>query len=850
MRRFDRLFLRISRISFRFWRVILALFAVLAALSPFLLHGLRIETASASFIAADDPVSRVYRESLSRFGENDPLVIQVRYGSIDRNTVDRFTDQLIEAIAAMPDIALVESQPAAFLEGALTIAMVRAALLNSDPAVMESFAAALEQDAMRLRIRRTRKRIVLAENPLDRKLLAADPLDIRSFLIPFYEARTEHMRFAFNHGYFDAPDERSRLLFVQPTGSGEDTFYCVDLLERMAACVDTVRQSIPEGRGISCRFTGKYALTGESADVLKRDMLRITTIAFVLVFLLLLLVFKGWRAAAVCILPILMAFLPVLIVARLFFNPLNFLATGFAAIIIGLGVDVMLHCTARLFQFTSQKGLLLEDAISRTLTDCGPPVVVGMLTTAGAFLSLLTADYRALAQFGLLTSSGLVVSLVVSLSVFPAVARWLLPEKSQATGGLRFVARPVAIFSRCWKYPYISLSATVVLILASLLLARNFAFDTDFEKLLPRKLDVLDVAREISEQHGASFLLNTQLVLESDTYEKGMAIQQRVDETLEQMVRDGQVAGFYSPTLYFTTQSPDVVQASLLGQAAATLTANKDFFLAQIEESGFADVGSFRDYYEHLQRVVASPDDFTAHELPQLRKDSQARRFVSGTAGVYFFQTYIWPRGAAADATTARDVQAVFETFDVPGGASLHVTGTHRLFEHLHEVVGSNFLRVSLISGLLVTSLIFFFFRRPGLVALSLLPLLAAIPATFAMIVLTGIPFSPLGIGVTAIVIGVGIDDAVHILERARLNRNRDVREAMVEIGPILTLTSLSSIIGFGALSFADHYVLSSMGMVVAFGVFACWFFSMLSLPAAFLIKERMTQQRTRTRKE
>ncbi|MFV2073017.1 MAG: MMPL family transporter [Thermoanaerobaculales bacterium] len=846
MRRFDRIFLGVSHISYHSWRAILVLFAVLAVLSPFLLRGLRIETASASFIATDDPVSRVFRESLSRFGENDPLVIQVRYGSIDRNTVDRFTDQLAEAIAAMPDVALVESQPAAFLEGALTIAMVRAALLNSDPAAMEAFSAALEQDAMRLRIRRTRKRIVLAENPLDRKLLAADPLDIRSFLIPFYEARTKHMRFTFNRGYFDAPDERSRLLFVQPTGSGEDTVYCVDLIERMAACVDTVRRAIPEARDISCRFTGKYALTGESASVLKRDMLRISTIAFVLVFLLLFLVFKGWRAAAVCILPILMAFLPVLIVARLFFNPLNFMATGFAAIIIGLGVDVMLHCTARLFQFTSQKGIGLEEAISRTLTDCGPPVVVGVLTTAGAFLSLVITDYRALVQFGLLTSSGLVVSLVVSLGVFPAVARWLLPEKSRVTGGLRFVAWPVAIFSRCWKYPWISLATTAVLILASLLPARNFAFDTDFEKLLPRQLEAFDVAREISEQYGASFLLNTQLVLESDTYEKGIAIQQRVDETLERMVRDGQVAGFYSPTLYFTTQSPGVVQAGLLDRAATSLAANKEFFLAQIEEVGLADKGGFRDYYEHLQRVVASPEDFSSRELPLIRADSRGRRFVSGEVGDLFFQTYIWPLGAAADATAARNVQAVFEAFDVPPGASLHVTGTHRLFEHLHEVVGSNFLRVSLISGLLVTSLIFFFFRRPGIVALSLLPLLAATPATFAMIVVTGIPFSPLGIGVTAIVIGVGIDDAVHILERVRLNPDRNVREAMVEIGPILTLTSLSSIIGFGALSFADHYVLSSMGMVVAFGVFACWFFSMLSLPAAFLIKERMTQQRTR----
>ena len=55
---------------------------------------------------------------------------------------------------------------------------------------------------------------------------------------------------------------------------------------------------------------------------------------------------------------------------------------------------------------------------------------IGVLTTSGAFLSLVFADYRALAQFDLLTASGLVITLVVS-GATDAVDRelaWLMDD--------------------------------------------------------------------------------------------------------------------------------------------------------------------------------------------------------------------------------------------------------------------------------------------------------------------------------------------------------------------------------------------------------------------------------------
>ena len=154
MRDANELFSLVAIFGWRYWHVVLSLLAVLVLASPFLLKGLRIETASASFIASDDPVSRVYLESLERFGENDPLVIQILFGSAPGPAVDAFTQRLTEDISTWSDVAWVESRPEAFLAGRRAIALARASLLNSGDGTIQAVLARLDPDAMNRRIRR------------------------------------------------------------------------------------------------------------------------------------------------------------------------------------------------------------------------------------------------------------------------------------------------------------------------------------------------------------------------------------------------------------------------------------------------------------------------------------------------------------------------------------------------------------------------------------------------------------------------------------------------------------------------------------------------------------------------
>lgn len=122
----------------------------------------------------------------------------------------------------------------------------------------------------------------------------------------------------------------------------------------------------------------------------------------------------------------------------------------------------------------------------------------------------------------------------------------------------------------------------------------------------------------------------------------------------------------------------------------------------------------------------------------------------------------------------------------------------------------------------------------------------AAMPSLFGMVItvgllaLLGIDFNPANLIVLPLILGIGVDDGVHILHGLRSGAGR-VPAATIHA---LTMTSLTSAIGFGSLMISDHRGLASLGVTLVIGVSACYIVSIFTLlPAAHLLTRRRWQQ-------
>jgi len=123
-----------------------------------------------------------------------------------------------------------------------------------------------------------------------------------------------------------------------------------------------------------------------------------------------------------------------------------------------------------------------------------------------------------------------------------------------------------------------------------------------------------------------------------------------------------------------------------------------------------------------------------------------------------------------------------------------------------------------------------FDFRNLRDAVLAMLPAIAGGLMLFGALGILGMNLNPANLIALPLVLGIGVDDGVHIVHdfRSQTHRYRTSPSTMNAI----VLTSLTSMIGFGSMMVAAHRGLYSVGLVLVIGVGGCLFVSVVTLPA------------------
>ena len=121
--------------------------------------------------------------------------------------------------------------------------------------------------------------------------------------------------------------------------------------------------------------------------------------------------------------------------------------------------------------------------------------------------------------------------------------------------------------------------------------------------------------------------------------------------------------------------------------------------------------------------------------------------------------------------------------------------------------------------------------------------LFALLPPLVGGVVMLGgmqwleVPLNPANLIVLPLVLGIGVDDGVHVLHDFRSRQGRYVMSPSTIHGVLLT--SLTSMVGFGTLMIASHRGLSSLGLVLLLGVGSCLLVALVPLPAVLNLVSR-----------
>jgi len=158
------------------------------------------------------------------------------------------------------------------------------------------------------------------------------------------------------------------------------------------------------------------------------------------------------------------------------------------------------------------------------------------------------------------------------------------------------------------------------------------------------------------------------------------------------------------------------------------------------------------------------------------------------------------------------------------------VTGTPVQLLEYETLLKNSYEQAALYALGAIALMVLFHFRSLFCVLLSLLPV--AIGATWMVGLMggTGIPFNPADIMTLPLIIGIGVTNGIHILNRFAEEQHPGILARST--GKAVLVSGLTAMTGFGSLILGRHQGIQSLGLVMSIGIATCMVAGLTFLPA------------------
>ena len=162
--------------------------------------------------------------------------------------------------------------------------------------------------------------------------------------------------------------------------------------------------------------------------------------------------------------------------------------------------------------------------------------------------------------------------------------------------------------------------------------------------------------------------------------------------------------------------------------------------------------------------------------------------------------------------------------------------------EYVRYMLRDNFIFLPPIALILITMLSYIF-RSWVFVLLPMITVLTTVLWLLGFMGLVGLEINIMTYVVPTLLFIIGVSDAIHIQARFRENMAKDNSSpkesmliTMMQMSKVIFLTSLTTAIGFIALTTTSINIVQEFGLEIALGVMIAWFISILVVPSGIML--------------
>ncbi len=561
--------------------------------------------------------------------------------------------------------------------------------------------------------------------------------------------------------------------------------------------------------GVTASLSGLPAVAAQDQSRTLGTIRRLTPISLLVVLLLFRVVERRLTGLPVIGLPLILAVGGTFGAVGLLTGSLTIMETFFGVTVFGLGIDFAVHLLARLREERSD-GLPFDQALERTLTTCGPGVVAGGLTTAGAFLIIALAPDPVARHLGLAGGIGLLFCLALMLTVAPA--GWVLLERFKpAEVSHRHAPLPIPLLPRIARHaterPWLYVLLTALVLTAALLGSPRFTTETNLQKVFNRQVPALQTVERIQELFG---LNGAPWITSSADLEGARGLTEQF--AAHPLFTRAESAALFFPADLVARHRKLLEIEPLVGQR-----------LGQLQS--IAAITGATATIEPLVRGLEILQSAARQDLPTLEGLPESLRY-QWIAPDGELLVYAWAEQSPLDGRQARAQRVAAQAI------SPRATSLGSLLEVI--MVGERPWIWPVLFGILalVGTILLVDFRDPRLALLALVPVAIGTAVTFGLLCWLDMSFNVMTVMVVPLLLGLGVDDGIHVVHRIAETSDESIAMAAASVGRAIVMTTATTVSSFAVLLFTDHPGLESMALVMLIGLPLCLAASVTTLPA------------------
>ena len=833
------------QIIYRFHRHILVLTLLLTLLAIILSTQIKLDLNLFSLLPSDNPSAHTFFEISQKIGFQSLLIAVVEIPpDFGRENAESFVEILARNFDQSEMIKEVEYKSGDMQLSSLFRTLLAHLPLFLNESDLKKLIPKFSDEGIREQVREN-KRLLMAPFSLGAKdLIFNDPLGLRELLEPNMLMPSGKQPIRPYQGYYRTRSAEGYFLFIRPTKPPQ---YITFSKKLMAEIRSLEKISLSQFSGqfgnlserIKISYTGGYPIAVNDEAMTKRDIKVTILTSFLGVMVLFGLCFRTSRILFYVGIPLAVSIIWTLGFARIAFHHLNILTFIFSCVLIGLGIDFAIHIVNRYFGH-EKIGLDVPHRLQTTFQQAGMGLVIGGVTTSAAFYAIGISHFRGFWELGILTGSGIIFCLLVMIFVLPSILVYFSSEKASkrrisVTGfGLK------AFLNLLQKYPRAVLMVSLAALCFLAISGTRIRFDDNLRNFRPADEEVFRLQDQITDWLGGS-TAQIILVAKGKSEAEVMETNSSIYGALEEVKESGMIAGIKSTAKYFFPPTQQRRNAEFILQHPDVFDMKRveNKFKEALDENGFERLDLYDGYFESLSNAFSRKKPFLLSSLRETQLYRFLKLFVFQEGEYFSIVTYVIPpKDLWSRADTAQFKEMIVRKLEKEGikSETYHMTGANLLAGDLKELIIHNMRSSLWLAGLSALLVLIIYYRSLKFLVLSTLPVLMGLITLFCVMVICRFDFNFFNLIVLPMIIGIGIDDGVHLTNTFRRVHRTDMLDAVSQTGRAVVLTSLTTLVGFGTLSLSHYPGLKSMGYVAIIGISACLLASLIVLPAIFSI--------------